>query len=72
MSACRGTLLLKYADKREEGGQKSENFAEILCEYSQTMISNSGMNALQYSDFRSFVLAVSSLVCTITLVYFTN
>ena len=29
-----GTLLLTYADKRGEGGQKSENFADMICERS--------------------------------------
>ena len=38
MSACRGgTLLLTYANKRGEGGQKSENFADIICERSLTI-----------------------------------
>ena len=29
-----GTLLLTYADKSGGGGQKSENFADIVCERS--------------------------------------
>ena len=32
-----GTLLLTYADKRGEGGQKSENFSDIICERSLTI-----------------------------------
>ena len=34
VSMLGGSLLLTYADKRGEGGQKSENLAAIICERS--------------------------------------
>ena len=34
MSACRGDPVADNAGKRGEGGQKSENFADMICERS--------------------------------------
>ena len=54
-----GTLLLTYADKRGEQGQKSENFADIICERSPNRTTDRVMGGQRFggskkmSDFKS-------------------
>ena len=45
MSACRGET---YADKRGGGGQKSENFTDIICERSLNAKSKIKTNGKQH------------------------
>ena len=45
-----GTLLLTYADKKGEGVQKSENFADIICEGS-LMLTNYSSGSTCFNEF---------------------